>query len=383
MDSTAPAKPFSRREFLANGALLGSALLGAASPAVGDDGGDAILISRRPDAPYDLGRGENVIHTTCINCNTGCGIKCKLQDGVLTKIDGNPYNPWALFPHLDYATAYPAAIAVDGSICPKGQAGVQTAYDPYRIRRVLKRAGRRGENKWISIPFDQAIREICEGGKLFADVPGEEDRVVEGLGDILALREPDLAADMGADVKAIWDEKDPQRKDELVGEFKRKHAAHLDLLIDPEHPDFGPRNNQLVLNYGRIKAGRGDLYKRFAAAAGTINLHGHTTVCQGSLYFTCKAVSEQYEDGKFTGGQKFYWQADTENSRFILFVGANLLEANYGPPNRTVRLTEHLVSGYTKIAVADPRFSKLASKAWKWLPLKPGADSALAMAIIR
>ncbi len=125
------------------------------------------------------------------------------------------------------------------------------------------------------------------------------------------------------------------------------------------------------------------MYKRFSEGLGTTNAHGHTTVCQGSLYFTCKAISEQYVEGKFGDGKKFYWQADTENSRFIFFVGANLFEANYGPPNRAVRLTGNLVSGHTKIAVADPRFSKLASKAWKWLPVKPGTDAALAAGMIR
>jgi tetrathionate reductase subunit A len=72
-----------------------------------------------------------------------------------------------------------------------------------------------------------------------------------------------------------------------------------------------------------------------------------------------------------------------ENSKFILFVGANLFEANYGPPNRTVRLTEGLASGRTTIAVADPRFSKLASKAKYWLPIQPGSDAAAALAITR
>ena len=375
----------SRRRFLAGGALLGGAFLSDIWPGPGKDLKGAVLKSSRADAPYELAEVENVIYSCCMQCNTGCGIKCKLQDGVVTKIDGNPYNPWALFPHLDYATDYETAVAVDGSICPKGQSGIQTAYDPYRLRRVLKRAGRRGENRWVSIPFEQAIREICEGGTLFAHVRGEENRTVEGLRQILALRDPVVSKTMAIDVQSIWAEKDAERKKQLVREFRQRHAEHLHMLIDPEHPDLGPKNNQLVMAYGRIKDGRGDLYKRFAAAAGTVNIHGHTTVCQGSLYFTCKAISEQYdtEKGSFSGGMKFYWQADTENSRFILFVGANLFEANYGPPNRTVRLTQHLVDGYTRIAVADPRFSKLASKAWKWLPLKPGTDAALAMAILR
>jgi anaerobic selenocysteine-containing dehydrogenase len=384
--SSKPIESFqpSRRKFLAGGALLGTGLVSEALGAADSSSTDqAVLKSDRPDAPYDLADPGNVICSSCLQCNTGCGIKCKVQDGVLTKIDGNPYNPWTLLPHLPYATPLSDAVAVDGSICPKGQAGLQSAYDPYRIRKVLKRAGKRGQNKWITISLEQAVKEICEGGKLFAQVPGEENRQVEGLRALMTLNDPKLAKEMANDVKAIWDEKDKTKKKDLVEAFKQKHAAHLDKLIDPEHPDLGPRNNQIVCAWGRLKDGRGDFYKRFAAALGTTNAHGHTTVCQGSLYFTCKAISEQYDGGKFTGGDKFYWQADTENSRFVLFVGANLFEANYGPPNRTVRLTSNLVSGYTKIAVADPRFTKLASKAWKWLPLKPGSDAAVAMAMIR
>ncbi len=363
--------------------MLGAA--GAAERAAAFDGSSdsAIMNSSRPDAPYDMVRADNHICSSCLQCNTGCGIRCKIQDGVVTKIDGNPYSPWTMLPHLPFATSLDDAAPVDGALCPKGQSGLQTAYDPYRLRKVLKRAGKRGENRWVTIPFEQAIREICEGGALFSGVAGEESRQVEGLRSLMTVTDPALAKVLDADVKAIWDEKDKAKKQALIEAFKQKHAAHLDKMIDPDHPDFGPRNNQIVVAWGRLKDGRGDFYKRFASALGTTNAHGHTTVCQGSLYFTCKAISEQYEGGKFTGGQKFYWQADTENSRFILFVGANLFEANYGPPNRTVRLTTNLVEGRTKIAVVDPRFSKLASKAWKWLPIKPGADGALAMAFIR
>lgn len=381
--SSSPTPIKSRRQFLAGGALLGSGILSPLNVLAGSSPESAVLNSDRPDAPYEPAKPENTIYSACLQCNTGCGIKCKIQNGIVTKIDGNPYNPWTLLPHLPYKTPVEDAQPVDGALCPKGQSGIQTAYDPYRIRKVLKRAGKRGENKWITISFNDAIREICEGGKLFAHVPGEESRVVPGLRESIVLTDPQLAESMEADVQAILNEKDKNKKSQQVQAFKLKYKDHLHLLIDPEHPDLGPKNNQIVVAWGRLKDGRGDFYKRFATAMGTVNAHGHTTVCQGSLYFTCKAISEQYKDGKFTDGKKFYWMADTENSRFVLFVGANLFEANYGPPNRTVRLTGNLVSGYTKIAVADPRFSKLASKAWKWLALKPGTDAAVAMAMIR
>ena len=42
-----------------------------------------------------------------------------------------------------------------------------------------------------------------------------------------------------------------------------------------------------------------------------------------------------------------------------------------------------MVSGRMKYVVVDPRLSKLAAKAWKWLPIKPGTEGGLALAIIR
>lgn len=372
-----------RREFLIKGAMLGGGLMFEALART--HGAEAVvdMAAARPGTRCDLNDPENTLYSACMNCNTGCGIKVKIQNGILAKVDGSPYSPWTMVPHLPMSTSLDDAARIDGGLCPKGQAAIQTVYDPYRIRKVLKRAGKRGENRWRTIPFREAVKEIVQGGRLFADVPGEENREVEGLASIMALRDAGVAKHMAEGVTAILDEKDKNQKRALVEKFKREHAAHRDTLIDPEHPDLGPRNNQFVMAWGRLKGGRSDFMKRFGAGYGTTNLHGHTTVCQGSLYFTCKAISEQYAAGKFTGGQKFYWQADTENARFILFVGANLFEANYGPTNRTVRLTENLATHHTTIAVVDPRFSKLASKARYWLPIKPGEDAAMAMAILR
>lgn len=314
---------------------------------------------------------ENQIYSVCQQCNTNCGIKVKLVDGLVEKIDGNPYSPWTMTPHIPYKTPISEAATIEGSLCPKGQAGIQALYDPYRIVKVLKRAGKRGENKWQTIPFEQALNEIVNGGNLF----GEGN--VEGLKDITVLRDPQIASSLAKDSSLVASKK------MTLEDFKTKHADNLKYLIDPDHPDLGPKNNQFCLLWGRVKSGRGELLRRFAgAAAGSVNTHGHTTVCQGSLYFTCKAMSDQFVEGKWGGGSKFYWQGDTGNAEFILFVGASPYEANYGPPLRGQKLTEGIVDGRLKIAVVDPRCSKTAARAWKWLPVRPVGVAAIGMGMM-
>jgi len=331
---------------------------------------------------YPLVDPSNQAYTVCLQCNTGCGIKVKLleADGtrVAAKIDGNPFHPMAMYPHIPYDTPVTDLGTVEGAICPKGQAGLQSVYDPYRLVSVLKRqpGTKRGQNQWQTIEFSKAIEEIVEGGDLFGEGP------VPGLRESYALTDGELSKEMQAAIKAITDAPDADAKIALVEQFKVTFSDQLDLMIDPDHPDLGPRNNQFTFAWGRLKDARKDLIARFLASYGTNNAHGHTTVCQGSLYFTGKAMSETYTDGKWTGGQKFYWQGDVGNAEFVIFVGASPFEGNYGPPLRSPRITTNMLDGGMKFAVVDPRFSKTAAKAWKWLPAKPGTEGALALALI-
>jgi len=327
---------------------------------------------------------ERALHTVCLQCNTGCGIRVRVEDGVAVKIEGNPYSPWTLVPSIRYGTALRDAVTVEGALCPKGQAGLQTLYDPYRLVRVLKRAGPRGSNRWKTIPFDRALQEIVEGGRLFREVRGEENRLVPGLRELWALRDPGVASEMAKAVEAIRSKRTPEEKRQAVEEFQKRFAPHLPVLIDPEHPDLGPRNNQLAFVWGRLKGGRNEFIRRFVQDSfGSVNAHGHTTVCQGSLYFTGNAMSDQFQEGKFSGGQKFYWQADTGHAEFLLAVGTAYIEGGYGPTHHARKLMERLLEGKVKIAVVDPRFSKIASKAWRWIPARPGSEAALALAMIR
>ena len=143
---------FGRRDFLKSAALLGggAALAGQFPGFFGDAEGKVSYLT--PQVDYLLAKPEQILYSVCQQCNTQCGIKAKIQNGILTKIDGNPFSPWNLTPHVSYKTSPFNTAAVDGLLCPKGQAGIQSAYDPYRITKVLKRAGKRGEGKWMTIP---------------------------------------------------------------------------------------------------------------------------------------------------------------------------------------------------------------------------------------
>ena len=376
-------KSMQRRDLLKLGALGGGAALLGKQAAEALQGRAAAVPGR-----YPIQQAENTLYSVCLQCNTGCPIKVKLYEGVAAKIDGNPITPWTLYPHLPYKTDLQTMARVDGALCPKGQSGIQTVYDPYRIRKVLKRAGPRGSGKWVEIPFEQALQEIVEGGQTFASIG--DQRNYPGLREYWALRDPKVMKAMGKAVEAIWAEKDKAKKKALVEQFKVEFKDHLDTLIDPDHPDLGPKNNQVVFSWGRLKGGRSDFFKWFFEQSfGTVNLHGHTTVCQGSLYFTGKAMSEQLDfdekKGRFdwTGGKKFYWQGDLSGAEFVIFVGSNVYEGGYGPPLRVNRLTQAVAEGRLKFVVIDPRAQKAVAHAAKWIAPRPGTDAAIALGMIR
>jgi len=367
-----------RRGFLKGSAFLGGSLLFSSQLAW------AYSLVRKAEAgqltgedAYALSRAENIIYGACLQCHTGCNIKGKILDGVLVKIDGNPYSPMTMSPHLSYDTNPKTAAKVDGHLCPKGQAGIQTLYDPYRLVKVLKRSGKRGENKWEEIDFDRAITEIVEGGKLFAHVPGEENRRVKGLRETRVLRDPDLAKALAEDAAAV------AKKKMSLAAFKAKHKDHLDKLIDPDHPDLGPKNNRLVFMGGRIEHGRKEFAKRWLKDSfGSVNWYEHTTVCEQSHHIAYEETTRKWENGAWGKGKE-HMKPDAYNSRYIIFFGTGAFEANFGPTNIARKIIEGVTDGRLKIAVADPRFSKTAAKAQHWLPLRPGTDAALAYGMIR
>ncbi|MFQ5848176.1 MAG: molybdopterin-dependent oxidoreductase [Candidatus Methylomirabilales bacterium] len=369
-----PEREISRRSLLKSGALLGgSAVLMSQLEATS-------MLARSAEAAgrvaggYPLSKAENTIYSVCLQCHTACPIKVKVLNGIAVKVDGNPYSE-NMIPNLDYSAPLSKGAKIDAKVCPKGQSGIQSLYDPYRIVKVLKRNGPRGSNKWTVIPFDQAVDEIVNGGKLFASIG--EQRHVPGLKEIYGLRDAKLSARMAKDATAVAKGK------MQVADFKSKYRAHLDVLIDPDHPDLGPKNNQLLTMWGRIEHGRIELGKRFMYGSfGSHNLIEHTCICEQSHHIAYKESTKQYKGGKWKKG-KTHMKPDAFNAEFIVYFGTGFVEANFGPPAMCEKVTEGLASGRLKVAVVDPRMSKSAAKAWKWLPIQPSTDAALALAMIR
>jgi anaerobic selenocysteine-containing dehydrogenase len=366
-------KTMNRRTFLKTSALLGGsvACLNAVETVKTSGFG-------RSHIDYPLNDAENVIYSVCLQCHTDCPIKVKIEDGVAVKIDGNPYSIQNLNSPIPTSTDVQVGAKIDAGICPKGQAGIQTMYDPYRVVKVLKRDGKRGENKWKVIPFDQAVTEVVEGGKLFANVPGEENRVVEGLRQVRALKDPKIAKEMAGDAMNVGKGK------MSLSDFKAKHKDNLHYLINPDQPDHGPKNNQCLMLAGRMEHGRKEFAKRWQQAAyGSINFMEHTTVCEQSHHIAYKQVTSQYLGGGKWKPASEQLKPDFRNSRFVIYFGTGAVEANFGPPIMANLMTNAIIKDGYKIAVVDPRFSKTAAKAWKWVPVRPGGDAALIYGMIR
>jgi anaerobic selenocysteine-containing dehydrogenase len=73
----------------------------------------------------------------------GCGILVHVENGRITKIEGDPDSPLNR-----------------GTICPKGLAQIERLNHPDRLTYPMKRAGERGEGRWIRISWDEALESI-------------------------------------------------------------------------------------------------------------------------------------------------------------------------------------------------------------------------------
>ncbi len=87
---------------------------------------------------------DREVYTMCEMCVWRCGVIAKVKDGKVVKLDGNPNHPHSR-----------------GMLCPRGQAGIATLYDPDRLKYPLIRKGARGEGKWVRAGWDDALDYVA------------------------------------------------------------------------------------------------------------------------------------------------------------------------------------------------------------------------------
>jgi anaerobic selenocysteine-containing dehydrogenase len=133
------------------------------------------------------------------------------------------------------------------------------------------------------------------------------------------------------------------------------------------------RNNNETHKYmlmrGRYSYMRDVLYDRMTKIIGSPNNISHSAIC---------AEAEKFGP-YYTEGYWGYRQYDVQRARYILLWGADPLAANRQVSYYSAVWGDAVDSA--TIAIAEPRLSATAAKADEWLPLKPGTDGALAVAI--
>ena len=100
---------------------------------------------------------EQLIKSNCRGCHGGCGVLVHVEDGRITKIEGNP----------DFPTNH-------GAMCSRGLAFAKLIYHPDRLVHPMKRAGQRGEGKWQQISWDEALDTIAAKYKKIKEEYGAE-----------------------------------------------------------------------------------------------------------------------------------------------------------------------------------------------------------------
>lgn len=290
---------------------------------------------------------QQVSYTACLGCTTQCGVRVRIDkaSGRVIRVAGNPYSPLSTEPHLPMKASVKESLLALSRFEDKGQAGRSTACgrgnavlsqmsSPFRVLTPMKRVGPRNSGQWAPIAFEQLVKELTEGGDLFGEGP------VSGL-------------------KALRDLKTP---------------------IDPAQPELGAKVNQVAL-LSSVNDGRLAFARRFwNKSYGTLNFVGHGSYCGGAY---------RSGTGALFGDMKKMPHAkpDLANAEFVIFIGT--APGNAGNPfKRTAGLlAKGRSDGQLNYVVVDPVLTNADNRAaaarGRWLPIRPGSDSALALGMMR
>jgi thiosulfate reductase/polysulfide reductase chain A len=88
---------------------------------------------------------EKTVYSLCFMCSVRCPIKVTVKDGQVTFIEGNP-----------------KVAGIEGSLCPRGSAGISLLYDSQRLQSPMIRTGARGSGQWRKATWDEALDYIAD-----------------------------------------------------------------------------------------------------------------------------------------------------------------------------------------------------------------------------
>ncbi len=249
--------------------------------------------AKKAKAPAKAGaRKLEVKHfkSGCAICPNFCGIDATVVNGVVRTI----------YPDAARAEYY------NHGICPKGASGMYNTYDPYRLKKPLKRTnpkkGRDEDPRWVEISWEEAFNEITVRlARIHADNPS----------------------------KLVW-------------------------------------------QHGQGKYLVGDQFcKAFTKAFGTPNMVHRTTACEAARHVADELTWANHGI-----------LPDLKYSKLLLNFGANYHEGEQASRWLDWQSAMSREQGM-KTIVIEPRLSGVAGKADEWVPVRPGKDIVMILAMAK
>lgn len=213
-----------RRDFLKlSGAAVGAMALGGSAQAqLFPDGFPNPF--RAPPGKWFNKDDVTTVYSYYEMCFWKCGITATVQGGKVRKIDGQAGNPKS-----------------NGMLCPRGQGGIATTYNPDRLKRPLIRVegSERGAGQYREASWDEAY-----------------DYIVEKMNAIKAEHGSEAVAFMGhgtgdkwfaEHLPGAWGSPNTQTPCQALGEPMHRPARNRERLhLRTRHR--GPRANRLARN---------------------------------------------------------------------------------------------------------------------------------------
>jgi len=126
--------------------------------------------------------------------------------------------------------------------------------------------------------------------------------------------------------------------------------------------------------------------ERFVFHADKRNITGLTRRFLETLGNPTILTSDPLEISNKAAAQKMTWGKsieviDASNSRFFLNFGSNPFESHPFYINFNQRIIDGKIDRHARLITIDPRLSNTAGKSDEWIPIKPGTDAYLALAM--